>query len=93
MAEADFNPQQVDVPATKRWTGNRLAHTFHPAPGSTVAVVYIEASANLAAIDAALNEIDGLATNFQKRVWTAAAVPGRRPEVEVGIVVRKHALG
>ena len=91
MPANDFEPEQVTVPARTRWTGNKTDQTFRPAPGNTIAIVYIEAKENLQTINAALNSIEGLAVTFEKRTWTAAAIPDRIPEVGIEITVRKHA--
>lgn len=90
MAEADFNPQLVEH-TYETWEGGVRRHKFYPAVGSTVAVVYIEASSDLAAINAKLAEIEALADNLAKRTWTPSAIPGKVPMVSVVVKAHKNA--
>ena len=84
---ADFDPQkttqQVDV-----WTGQRVRNTFYPAVGNAVAVVYIDASSNKAAINALLAQIEPLADTFVKKVWIPDAEVDCKASVDVRVTVR-----
>ena len=94
MSEPDFNPQMTTV-ELEQWTGQKAPQLIRfPAVGSTVAMVYIEASgSNRAAILAKLDEIDALSDDFVKRTRTPSAEPGKKASVDVRVTVRtEHPL-
>jgi len=82
----DFDIQRTTI-EIEQVTGNKVYEVYNPAVGSNVAVVYIESSTNGDAIDSKLAEIDALADNTAKKVWTAAALPTKLPEVSVRVIV------
>ena len=83
----DFDIQRNNI-QVEQVTGNTVYASFDPAVDSNIAVVYIEASSNGAAIVQKLQEIQALADNFSKKVWTAKALANRNPHVTVRVVVQ-----
>jgi len=86
----DFNPSEGtrEVPKV---TGNVKEIEVFPGDGDHVAVGVIVASSNLAAIRQKLAEIDALADTCTFHVWTANALPGKRPRVVVSGIVERTA--
>ena len=91
MAEPDFDIEHYTEELT-RTRGDRVSKTLYPTAGRTCAIVYIEASGGLGAINTKLNEIAALADASHKYVWEANVLDETvRPAVNVRVVVFNNA--
>lgn len=83
---ADFNPHKV-ARLVRQWVDNRKIKTLSPALGSKAAVIYVEASANLSAINNLIAQIEALAVETVKYVWDPTAEDGCVPKVTIMVTV------
>ena len=85
MADFEFNETVREIVQV---TGNRKVGTFRPAEGSRVAVIYLNASSNLPAIQAKLDEIKAACDEYVQHDWVAEAKPDCVPGVRVVVTAR-----
>ncbi len=91
---SDFNIRREDA-VVSRISGNRTDVTFYPPVGRNIAVAYIQPDAgNDAAVNSLLGQIKALCSGsgeFGKKVWITEALDGKRPAVDIRVVVRDNA--
>ena len=85
MAGFEFNETVREIVQV---TGNRKVGTFRPAEGSRVAVIYLNASSDLAAIQGHLTAIELLCDEYVQHDWVAEAKPDCVPGVRVVVTAR-----
>jgi len=88
MAEPDFSPTYADV-TVKAWQGHQRRGSFKTQIGATCAVVLLEAlpTDNLAEISVKLAELEALCNRHAHWTWTATALAGRAPGIDVRVTV------
>ena len=84
MADFDITREVVQRTVV---AGNRTDASFSPAAGHNVAIVYIEAGSNGAAILAKLAEIEALSDAYGKKIWLAEALSEKNPRVDIRVIV------
>ena len=84
---ADFAIEKTSHTITQV-KGNRFQKKFFPAAGNTAAVVFLEvAPGNKAAVASLVSQITALAETAVFKQWTATAEEGKRPGVDVRMLV------
>jgi len=87
----DFEPTKTARAATYTWTGNRTRERYYPDSDNCVKIPYIECtSANEAAVNALLDQIEALAETYDSKIWTASKDAGLFPGMSVWIEARTN---